>query len=134
MKCSRTGRSFKWCPSCYVDHNLQAKKAWAAANPERARIIGRNAAKRRRARLRSCVIEVFTDIEIYERDSWRCQLCNKKVGRRFAWPHPLSASLDHLIPLALGGNHVRSNVVLAHLTCNLKKNVNPVGEQLLLIG
>ncbi|MEV6398476.1 HNH endonuclease [Streptomyces sp. NPDC051907] len=34
----------------------------------------------------------------------------------------MSASLDHIIPLARQGDHTRINVQLAHLLCNLRKS------------
>ena len=33
----------------------------------------------------------------------------------------MSATLDHVIPLAKGGAHARANVRCAHLICNLRK-------------
>lgn len=71
---------------------------------------------------------------IAERDRWRCHLCRKRVGKAIAWPHPRSASLDHLVPLSRGGTHDPANVRLAHLSCNSSKGSRAVGEQLLLIG
>jgi hypothetical protein len=37
-------------------------------------------------------------------------------------PHPLSASIDHIVPLVAGGTDDHSNLQLAHLFCNLHKN------------
>ena len=50
-----------------------------------------------------------------------------------AYPHPRSASLDHIEPLSLGGQHVHSNVQLAHLDCNMAKS-NRQAAQLRLFG
>jgi 5-methylcytosine-specific restriction endonuclease McrA len=72
--------------------------------------------------------------EIAERDGWRCHLCGDRVKRGLAWPHPQSASLDHVIPLSRGGLHDPVNVRLAHLVCNVAKGNRGAGEQLLLIG
>jgi len=41
---------------------------------------------------------------------------------------PLSASIDHIIPVALGGTHTRSNVQITHLFCNLHKNTSSRGS------
>lgn len=72
--------------------------------------------------------------EIAERDRWRCQLCGDRVSRRLVWPHPRSASLDHIVPLIDGGVHDPANVQLAHLECNVRKGDRGGGEQLALIG
>ncbi len=70
--------------------------------------------------------ERFTLYEIAERDGWRCHLCGRKVKRG-------AASLDHLIPISAGGEHVRSNVALAHHRCNSLRS-DRGAAQLLLIG
>lgn len=72
--------------------------------------------------------------KIAERDGWRCHLCGERVGKTLAWPHPRSASLDHVVPLSKGGAHDPVNVRLAHLACNTAKNDRAVGEQLILFG
>ncbi len=89
---------------------------------------------RRRTRLKKVRIDRFNPIEIFERDKWKCGLCGKKVNKELKHPHPKSASLDHIIPLSVGGAHSRANVQLAHFDCNWKKGIQSKGEQLLLIG
>lgn len=79
-------------------------------------------------------MELFTPVEIYDRDGWRCGLCRRKVNSGLKYPHPRCASLDHIVPLSLGGEHVRANVQLAHLDCNVRKGARSAGEQLLLVG
>lgn len=71
--------------------------------------------------------------EIRERDRNCCHLCGKRVSDK-PWPHPLSPSLDHVVPLTKGGSHDPANVKLAHLRCNTAKGNRGGGEQLLLIG
>jgi len=72
--------------------------------------------------------------DIAERDGWRCGVCRRRVNPRFAWPHPKSPSLDHIIPLSEGGKHDPANVRLAHLGCNIVRGNRGGGEQLLLVG
>lgn len=72
--------------------------------------------------------------EIFERDGWICQLCGKPVDKNARWPEPHMPSIDHIIPLSLGGPHLRTNIQCAHLTCNMSKGNRTVGEQLLLVG
>jgi hypothetical protein len=70
-----------------------------------------------------------------KRDNWRCQLCRNAVNKGLKWPDPLSASIDHVIPISLGGEHSYANTQLAHLVCNIRKG-NRITEpqQLALIG
>lgn len=88
----------------------------------------------RRARKAKARVEVFARREIYERDKWTCHLCRKKVHRKKVAPHPMSPTLDHVIPLADGGEHSRANVRTAHFLCNAIKGAGGGGEQLMLIG
>lgn len=78
------------------------------------------AAEARRAE-RKASGERIPPIEVFERDGWICQLCSDEIDRTLSYPDPNSPSLDHVVPLAAGGKHVRSNVQAAHLLCNLRK-------------
>lgn len=100
---------------------------------ERSRYL-RDARRIRRATLATVERERFTEQEIYERDRWRCGICRKTVSRTLTWPHPKSASLDHVVPLSEGGGHTRANVRLSHLRCNISRNNRGGGEQLALLG
>lgn len=88
---------------------------------EKGKEISRSNSSRRRAQKRGVEAESFEHKEIFERDKWKCGLCGKPVNKRLKHPDPKSASLDHIVPLSRGGKHVRSNVQLAHLRCNLQK-------------
>ena len=76
---------------------------------------------RRRALKKGATVEDFKPGEIFERDDWTCGICSEPVDRDLKWPNPLSVSLDHVIPLALGGAHSRDNTQCAHLSCNVRK-------------
>ena len=65
--------------------------------------------------------EMIDRISVYERDGWRCGICFEAVDRELSWPDPLSASLDHVVPLSRGGSHQLTNVQCAHLVCNVRK-------------
>src|SRR5688500_13885656 len=59
----------------------------------------------------------ITNEDIYERDDWTCQVCGQPVRRTEKFPHPESPSIDHVKPLAEGGDHVPDNVRCTHLRC-----------------
>jgi 5-methylcytosine-specific restriction endonuclease McrA len=69
--------------------------------------------------------ETFGVMEIGNRDGWRCGICREPIDRTIKWPHPMSASVDHVTPLALGGRHLRANVRIAHLSCNSGRKAGP---------
>ncbi|WP_369167789.1 HNH endonuclease [Streptomyces sp. R28] len=72
--------------------------------------------------------------EIAARDKWRCHLCGIDIDPNCPWPDSMSPSLDHVVPLSLGGAHAPENVRLAHLGCNSAKGNRGGGEPLLLTG
>lgn len=59
--------------------------------------------------------------DVFARDGWTCGLCGEPVDADLPYPHPMSKSLDHVLPLSRGGAHSEANVQLAHLSCNIRK-------------
>ena len=52
-----------------------------------------------------------------------CGICGKPVDFSFRFPHPLSPTVDHIIPVAKGGHPSDlSNLQLAHRACNRWKS------------
>lgn len=53
-----------------------------------------------------------------------CGICGKPVDKNaYKFPHPLSACIDHIIPIDKGGHpSAMSNLQLAHLCCNREKS------------
>lgn len=104
-------------------------------DPEKRRVLLRRRTQRRRALTRDPDADLIDRDEVGERDGWRCGICRRKVNRLLPYPHPRSPSLDHIVPLSLGGRHVRENVRISHLKCNMGRSNRSHGhEQLLLVG
>lgn len=51
-----------------------------------------------------------------------CAICGKPVDMSLKFPHPMSASVDHIIPWDKGGDCSIDNLQLAHMCCNRKKS------------
>lgn len=52
-----------------------------------------------------------------------CGICGQPVDREFKYPHPMSAVIDHIIPIDKGGHPSDlSNLQLAHRWCNRQKS------------
>lgn len=52
-----------------------------------------------------------------------CAICGREVDFRLKYPHPLSPSIDHIIPVSRGGHPSDlENLQLAHWTCNRQKS------------
>ena len=111
--------------------NFQVKKASQKrrydADPEKFRKYARDWKKahpewnRERARQRKLMKKVngkldrsITLLAVAERDGWICGICHLGVVRE-------EASVDHIFPLSLGGEHTWGNVQLAHHLCNTLK-------------
>ncbi len=60
-------------------------------------------------------------IKVYERDDYKCKYCGKQLTR-------FTTTIDHLTPIAKGGDNSFENLVTACLDCNSRKNVKPVGD------
>lgn len=71
---------------------------------------------------------------IAERDGCRCGLCGDDVKMSLKWPHPKSPSIDHIVPISMGGEHSLRNTRLAHLRCNIVRHNKPDGSQLVMFG
>ena len=89
---------------------------------------------RERARKAGVAYEPVRKAKVFARDKWRCGICKRKVSPKLTYPHPMSASLDHMLPMSLGGSHTYANVQCSHLQCNVDKRNAGSGEQLALVG
>lgn len=51
-----------------------------------------------------------------------CALCGRPVDFSLKFPHPMSATIDHIVPVSKGGHPSDiDNLQLAHLSCNRAK-------------
>lgn len=130
-------RQLKW-EQDNREHVRQLQRKWREENHDHLREYRRNRyqeqpryqekahqdAHKRRARIRSLPSETVDRSEIFDRDGWVCQLCGEGIPIVVMWPHPLSASLDHVVPLSDPEcpGHLKSNVQASHLVCNLIKS------------
>lgn len=52
-----------------------------------------------------------------------CGICGKPVDFSYTYPHPLSPTVDHIIPVSKGGHPSDiQNLQLAHRCCNREKS------------
>lgn len=81
----------------------------------------------RAKRLGALLVEVIPPKEVFERDDWTCHICGELVPEDAPWRSPQEATLDHVVPLSLGGDHVRENLACAHRRCNsIKGTIAPI--------
>jgi 5-methylcytosine-specific restriction endonuclease McrA len=90
--------------------------------------------KARKLKLRCIRVESFDPVEILKRDGWRCHICKVATPSRLRGTYkPNAPELDHIIPVAAGGDHSRVNTACICRRCNASKGSTPLG-QLRLVG
>ena len=88
----------------------------------------------RRARKRAAYVEAVDVMQLLEWQDGRCYHCNCKIRLDVEAPHPKSLTLDHLIPLVLGGEHSYANTAASCWDCNCSiKGTKAINEQLKLV-
>lgn len=115
--CGRSVRARQLCSM----HYRRWERATGRAADEKWNDRRRAAHHEREAAKRGVESERFVSHEIFTRDNWICGICGESVDSSIGWPDPMSASLDHIVPLSRGGSHTRANTQCAHLRCNIVK-------------
>jgi 5-methylcytosine-specific restriction endonuclease McrA len=84
----------------------------------------------RRRAIRSVTIETVDPLLVFERDGWVCQICRIITPRGMRGTHdPRAPELDHIVPLAAGGEHSYRNTQCACRDCNGKKGDGGHGKR-----
>lgn len=87
---------------------------------------------KRRARLLGVKVEAVNPTVVFDRDGWRCHLCGVTTPRRLRGTcDPRAPELDHIVPLAKGGEHSYRNVACCCRACNGAKGAEVRGQMLL---
>lgn len=81
------------------------------------------ASTRARKAQRRLTWDGVTDQQIFGRDGWVCRIpgCGRPIQPGLRHPDPMSASVDHIVPLSRGGDDVAANKRAAHLVCNTRR-------------
>lgn len=101
--------------------NLEKSKAAVRRWQQNHPAYVRDAAAFRRALIKQVPTEAIRSAVVMERDQWTCQICTEPIDPDLPSLHPLSPSLDHVVPLSRGGSHTYDNVQASHLRCNMRK-------------
>ena len=116
------------CPECgkiYYTTQFNNSKKYCSL-----RCSGKVCRRRRRTRLKKGFVEDIYFKDIWKRDKGKCQICGKRVHKKWNMNDSLLATLDHIIALANGGKHEYSNIQLACMLCNSKKSASKSWLQL----
>lgn len=96
-------------PDDYREKATKSEKAWRSENKDKVAEYAHKRDGKRLSRLDPGSIKSIGD-----RQKWRCPVCRSQLGDS-------GYHMDHIVPLALGGEHHRLNIQLLCPACNLSK-------------
>lgn len=99
----------------HPDKVSESRKRWEAANPDKVLEKSRN--RRAKKKSNGGKITAAEWREVLERYNHTCLCCREK-GKKL--------TMDHVLPLALGGTHTADNVQPLCVSCNSKKQARHV--------
>ena len=122
------GNKRRWCVACAakvtyakrrddpekVAKLVAANRAWRAKH-------GTGENQRQRCIRLGLPYQHISRQEVGDRDGWVCYCCGEDIDQGLKYPDPMSASLEHIIPLSKRGTHTIENVTVSHLVCNTKR-------------
>jgi 5-methylcytosine-specific restriction endonuclease McrA len=82
--------------------------------------------RRKESRRRANGGDPYSLTDVVRKSDGHCHLCSLPVNLTLPGSHPDGATVDHLIPVSLGGADDIANVALAHRRCNVLRGVKPL--------
>ncbi len=84
----------------------------------------------RKARMRKAARTEAVDwLAVFNRDGWRCKLCGCRTPKRLrGTTDDRAPELDHIVPLAHGGEHSYANTQCLCRKCNQEKGASVAGQ------
>jgi len=132
-KHDRKARGCKECGVAFVLEYGIKRRRFCSEDCSR-RSSKRIARKRERAQRKAAHVEAVNPTVVFDRDGWRCQHCKRKTPRKLRGSYDARApELDHIVPLAQGGEHSYRNTQCLCRSCNAAKS-DGAGGQLRLFG
>lgn len=114
----------RWCRECSNNNTNEQRRK----QPEKYREYW----QKRYRKLYGPGSERVDPVAVFERDGWRCKLCDVMTDRTLPGrsSHALAPEVDHIIPLSRGGLHTYKNTQCVCHKCNRAKGNKILGEQL----
>ena len=83
----------------------------------------------RRARKQQQGADHIDPIKVFDRDGWKCHICNKKLKPNDRGTlKDVAPELEHIVSLADGGSHTWGNVACSCRKCNQAKGARSYGQ------
>ena len=106
---------------------FQRSSRASGCSPECRDEIRKAKVRRHNARRRGGATgNLYTLRLVYDKAGGICQLCHLPVDLTISSAEPEGATVDHVVPLSLGGIDCESNVQLAHRRCNSIRGAKPL--------
>lgn len=124
------GQRPRWyCSSEHYAEDRRLQGVMWTPPSELAERDSRNGMRRVKAAGFGAPIEVFSNLEILERDRWICQRCGCKTPQHLRGSKAQNApEVDHKIPVIRGGGHTRENCWCLCHQCNHAKGDKLIEE------
>lgn len=116
IKSSSLGR----CRKCYYKYKVSTDEEYAHKMNQRNH--------RRRTAILGVKSEKYTKTDVFEKTNGVCHICGEVIDMTIKSPNKRSFSIDHVIPVSLGGDDILENVMPAHRGCNSSKSNKIIGE------
>ena len=116
------------CRTFYTRHGVRPKSVACAQCGDPIDMTARSESGSRKSRntkmckgcARAVNLSRFVPI-LLERDGSDCGICGHAIDMDIRDRQPQSRSVDHILPRSLGGDEEITNLRLAHLICNIKR-------------
>lgn len=105
--------------------DMEKAARWRERNPDKVRVIRRNARAKRMNAPGTCTEKQWLDKASYY--FYKCKWCGKQLDRN-------TCTVDHIIPLSKGGTNWVSNLVPACRPCNSSKQAKDWKQWLMSLG
>jgi len=110
---------------CACGNTFEVTPGWydkAICNSCSKREHQSNSKHRRRERMKTEKRSRVVRRSVWNRDDWTCQQCGTDVATGLDYNEPSYPTVDHVIPLAKGGEHSMSNTMTLCRRCNTIKS------------
>lgn len=65
--------------------------------------------------------DAIDHVTLFNLHCWTCWICKEDINPKKRFPDIMAATVEHIIPISQGGEHLWTNCAPAHAMCNFKK-------------
>ena len=102
---------------------LAKHKEWDLKNTEKRRELRRKTERKRRSDKFNNGSEPYSEQQVLNEYEAICHICTNSIDLSLSRKSPMGLQIDHLVPLAKGGQDKLNNVRPSHARCNQQKGV-----------